>query len=330
MSAVEVRTPPRDEVVQKEAPPAHPPRRHHWRRWVAVVLGVLIVAWAATSVIAASMLTGGKHAPITVAATSIGTNYEEVSFPSRVDNLRLDGWLFHASPSNGRSVIFVHGWDANRVDTASGLWQKARDMVQHGYDALLFDMRTAGTSAGDRFTLGTKEPRDVLGAYDFMVSRGYAPGHMTVLAVSMGAASMLEAAPQLEKVGVLISDSAFSDLRPVLEHELPKYSPLPSLLFNWSTITAGSLLFDMNADLRPVDVVKSLPQRAFLFLHAAGDDAIPVSQAEELYQASGNGRSRLDVMEGPSHTKEYLTHPAEYMAAVYSFIDSQLGGSTSS
>jgi pimeloyl-ACP methyl ester carboxylesterase len=221
-------------------------------------------------------------------------------------------------------VIFVHGWQGNRVDTGSGQGEKARDVVRHGYDALVFDLRSCGTSDGGRFTLATQEPRDVLGAYDFMVSRGYPAQRMTLLGVSMGASSMIEAAPQMPKVGAMISDSAFAELRPLVEKELPKRSHLPGFLFDWGVITSAHLLFGVDPDLRPVDVVHSLPQRAFLFVQATDDDFIPSSDATELGHAARNAGTRVRFIDAHAHVKEYLAHPAEYMTAVYAFIDQQL------
>jgi pimeloyl-ACP methyl ester carboxylesterase len=303
---------------------ATPNRWRRPRRILPLVVAALAVIYVVTSIAVAWVLTMGTHTAPSVPATSIGRVFEDVSFASREDRLTLRGWLFHASPSNGRSVIFVHGWQGNRVDTSSGLWEKARDVVQHGYDALLFDLRSCGTSDGSRFTLATEEPRDVLGAYDFMVSRGYRSQAMTVLGDSMGASSMIEAAPQMPTVGALISDSAFAELRPLVEKELPKRSHLPGFLFNWGVTTSARLLFGVNPDLRPVDVVRSLPGRAFLFVQATDDDFIPSTDAVELDQASANAESRLALIPANAHVKEYLAHPDEYMRVVYGFIDQRL------
>lgn len=295
------------------------------RRTLLIVAATLVVLYAVISLAVAWVLTMGTHSASTIAPTSIGARYDDVSFPTRDDHLTLRGWLFHAPVSNGRSVIFVHGWQGNRVDTSSGLWRKAHDMIDHGYDALLFDLRSCGSSDGSRFTLGTDEPRDVLGAYDFMVSRGYAPGEMAILGVSMGASSMIEAAPQLSRVGALISDSAFAELHPLIDKELPKRSHLPGFLFDWGITTTAHLVFGIDPDLRPVDVVRSLPGRAFLFVQATDDDFVPTADSVELDHASGDPNSRLLLLSSNQHVKANAAHPDAYMAAVYAFIDQQIG-----
>jgi hypothetical protein len=48
-----------------------------------------------------------------------------------------------AAEHNGRSVVFIHGWQGNRAENNSGLWEKAKDMIHHGYERLgAHDFRT--------------------------------------------------------------------------------------------------------------------------------------------------------------------------------------------
>jgi fermentation-respiration switch protein FrsA (DUF1100 family) len=80
----------------------------------------------------------------------------------------------------------------------------------------------------------------------------------------------------------------------------------------------------MDADLRPVDRVRALPQRAFLFFHGTADDFVFPQQAEELRAASANPHSDLVLVPGAGHVKTYSADPAAYMARVYRFLDEQL------
>jgi hypothetical protein len=187
----------------------------------AIVLsGVFLYAGIATYT--AWQLVNPARQRVSVAPSTIGSEFEEVSFSSRLDHLVLRGWLFHAANPTGRSVIFLNGWKSNRIDANWGEASIGADMVQHGYDVLLFDLRACGESQGDRFTLGHKEQRNLLGAFDFMRSRGYAPSRMAIIGGSMGAATESAAAPQLREVGAMVSDTAFSEL---VEFGLPSFNP---------------------------------------------------------------------------------------------------------
>ena len=155
----------------------------------------------------------------------------------------------------------------------------------------MFDLRGSALSMGSNQTLAHDEPRDILGAYDEMVSLGYAPGQMTVLGNSMGAATVIEAAPELTAVGALVGDSAFANLTTAMEGGLTRYTHLPGFL----AIPAIELsrVFGVLPTLSPVHVVRSLPDRAFLFLHASGDPLLGVANADQLFAASANRGSQL-------------------------------------
>jgi fermentation-respiration switch protein FrsA (DUF1100 family) len=87
----------------------------------------------------------------------------------------------------------------------------------------------------------------------------------------------------------------------------------------------ASRAFGVLPTLSPVDVVRSLPDRAFLFLQARGDPLLAVSNADQLFTASSNGASRLDVIAGQDHMDTYTHNSAGYMSVLLSFIDQQLG-----
>jgi pimeloyl-ACP methyl ester carboxylesterase len=282
---------------------------------------VLVAVFLLASAVGARVVVAGSRGSFAVPARAISSHHLDVRFPSRVDHVRLSGWLFRGDHPTGRSVILVHGWQGNREDV--DFVALTRQLLPRGYDVLMFDLRGSGLSMGSNQTLAHNEPRDLLGAYDHMVSAGYAPGQMTVLGNSMGAATVIEAAPELTAVGALVADSAFADLSTAMEDGLTRYTLLPGLL----AIPAieASRAFGVLPTLRPVDIVRSLPDRAFLFLHASGDPLLGVANADQLFAASSNRASRLDVIAGHDHMDTYTHNPSGYMTVLLAFIDQQLG-----
>jgi pimeloyl-ACP methyl ester carboxylesterase len=292
---------------------------------IALIAAAVFLAatYAAVSITAAYVLTKGTHRPLELTAAAVSANVEDVTFQSRVDHLQLRGWLAHSAARSGRSVILVHGRDSNRVAKDLGAVPLARDLLANGYDVLLFDLRASGESAGDRFTLGADEPRDVLGAYDFMRGHGYVPARMGIIGWSEGAVTVLEAAPQLNDVAALVADSAFAELRPVLDVQIAKNDPLPRI-FDWGSITAAHILFGFDPDLRPVDAVRALPNRAFLFFHGASDETVPPANAAELRSASANPQSKVVIIQRAGHALGYKTAPDVYLATLHQFLDQQM------
>ena len=277
----------------------------------------LVVLYLLASVVGARVAVAGSRAALAVPPSSIGRSYSDVTFPSRLDDVALSGWLFTAARPTGRSVILVHGWQGNREDV--DFVPLTRELLARGYAVLLFDLRGSGSSGGDTQTFAHDEPRDVLGAYDFLRSRGYSPHLMTILGNSMGAATVLEAAPQLADVAALVSDSAFADLGDALQGGLTRFTHLPGVLA--VPAMQAARLYDVLPTLSPAEVVRSLPSRAFLFLHARGDRLLPVSNAITLRAASADTDSRLVVIDGTDHLDTYTHDPQGYVLDLLAFID---------
>ena len=187
-------------------------------------------------------------------------------------------------------------------------WQspaRARHSLPRGYDVLMFDLRGSGRSMGSNQTLAHREPRDVLVAYDHMLSLGHAADQMTVLGNSMGAATVIEAAPELTAVGALVADGAFADLSTGMQGGPTRFTHLPGIL----AIPAieASRAFGVLPTLSPMDVVRLLPGRAFLFLHSRGDPLLDVANADQLFAASSNRASRVVDIAG--HGTHGRVHP---------------------
>lgn len=289
---------------------------------MGALLTVLLLGYAGISLAMAEELTLGNHKPLSEPATAVETAFEDVSFPSRVDHIELRGWLFRSHEPTGRSVIIVHGFHQNRVNDDFDAVGLSRDLLGHGYAVLLFDLRSCGTSGGDRFTLGTLEPRDLLGAYDYMRARGFEPARMGVIGDSEGAVTVIGAAKNLGSVAALVADSAFAELKPILDAQLPHNTTLPPVFYPGGELAAG--LFGLDANLRPVDEVRALPNRAFLFFHGGADSYIPLSNGRELRRASASRDSALVIVPGADHVKSFRTDPQLYLAALYRFLDQQI------
>ena len=295
-------------------------RSRGWARRLATAGVALAAVFLLASVVGARIVVAGSRRPFAVPVSAISDHHLDVTFPSRVDHVRLSGWLFRSDHPSGRSVILVHGWQGDREDV--DFVALTRRLLPLGYDVLMFDLRGSGLSRGSNQTLAHREPRDLLGAYDRMLSLGYAAGRMTVLGNSMGAATVIEAAPELTSVGALVADSAFADLSTAMESGLTRYTLLPGLLA--MPAMEVSRVFGVLPTLSPVSVVRSLPGRAFLFVHARGDPLLSVSNADRLFAASANRRSRLVIMAGHDHLDTYTHDPSEYLSALLSFVDQQL------
>ena len=296
-----------------------PGRRRLVAAVVAVIAVILVAAYLGASYVVADRFSRPVRVPVD-RPPLVTAAYEEVAFTS--DELKLRGWLF---PGHGdRAVIVVHGRGANRAEWQGRSERIADFLLADGYTVLLFDLRGHGESDGDRFSLGYYERRDVAAAVAFLGQRGFAERRVALIGISMGAASALAVLTIDPDVGPIVVDSSFTDAAIVLAEDLPAETGMPSAL------VPGILLMERfafgvdTAAVRPIDIVRAHPERAFLFIHCARDETIAVHHGRDLRAASANPASELWIAPGCLHPRASDDHPDEYREHVLSFLRSQL------
>jgi len=80
--------------------------------------------------------------------------------------------------------------------------------------------------------------------------------------------------------------------------------------------------------VRPIDVVRAHPERAFLFIHCAGDKLIAPHHAYELRAASTNPKSDLWMAAVCQHSWAFNSYPTAYEAHLGAFLESQIPAHT--
>lgn len=254
-----------------------------------------------------------RHALGDPAATA--ATYEEVSFRTS-DGLLLRGWFFPAS--RDRAVVLVHGWNQTRSsEDERGI---ARFLLAAGYGVLAFDLRGHGQSEGDRFSLGQHERKDVATAIGFLERRGFALRRIGVLGLSMGAGIALQSVALRPDVGPVIADSAYANGHAIVDELSASVTGLPSW-FNPGIVLAARVLFGLDADAaNPLAVVRSHPEKAYLFIACDGDRTVAPYHSQALHDASPS--SELWIADGCGHVQAFVKHPQEYERRVLAFLAS--------
>jgi uncharacterized protein len=319
---------------------------HRVHRVIVTLLtisAILTFAYSALSIYIATQLVYVPQKPIYATPASLGLTFQYVTFPSREDHLQLRGWFIPGVLSSGRltsqrTIIMVHGVRTNRADKGAGLLKLSVELARHGFAVLAFDMRGSGESQPAPLSLGYFEQRDVLGAVDFLRS-GRLPfpelGRPLVIAgwgVSLGAATMLLAAAQEPAIRAIVSDSAFTDIIPILEREVPKGSHLPQL-FTPGALFAARAIYGVDFyAVRPVDVVASIAPRPIFFIQGTRDAFIPPSNMGDLAtaaRAAPNANVQTWLVPGAAHAQSFNTAGKEYVDRVVAFYTAALGQDSS-
>ena len=101
----------------------------------------------------------------------LGLHWEDVTFSSRGDFVPLVGWCLPVACER-RCIILIQETDHHRNDPAIQALQPGHDLVDYGFNVLLFDLRARGESGGASRSEGDREQWDLPGAIDYVVSRG--------------------------------------------------------------------------------------------------------------------------------------------------------------
>jgi fermentation-respiration switch protein FrsA (DUF1100 family) len=74
----------------------------------------------------------------------------------------------------------------------------------------------------------------------------------------------------------------------------------------------------------PVDVVRTHPERAFLFIHCVNDHTVGPHHGFDLNAASANPDTQLWLVKDCGHVKAFITHPQEWTDHVLAFLDREV------
>ena len=149
------------------------------RRFKIIIacISVILALYLGLSVLGAAATMQLPRLPVNGSPASVGLTFQDVDFAARVDAIDLKGWFL---PSFGDSVlIIIPGGFENRVDPQVDTINLAKDLVQKGYNILLFDLRGRGESGGKGLSL-SNENRDIGGAVDSFL------GQVEVIVKPMG------------------------------------------------------------------------------------------------------------------------------------------------
>jgi dipeptidyl aminopeptidase/acylaminoacyl peptidase len=288
-----------------------------------IILVVLIIAgYLAIGAIAANKLTIAQRLFTDDNPQNYGMSYEDISFPARIDGLKIAAWYIPAvegqTADKSPAIVMVHGWNASRTNALNHHFlDLAKTLHQAGFSVLMIDLRGHGQSADSHFTFGRLERRDVLAAVDYLLERGHQPGKIGLIGISMGAASVIGAAAEDQAVEAVATDSLFAEIYPVVKGLWVEQSGLPMIFLyptRWMYYVENG--YDL-ASARPIDEIGKIAPRPLLMINCQKDTYIPIEQFQALKQAAPWAQT-WSVQEC-RHAEIYEFVPQEYNQKIVTF-----------
>jgi X-Pro dipeptidyl-peptidase (S15 family). len=241
---------------------------------------------------------------------------EEVDLESQ-DHLKLHGYRFFVHPDSHRWVIPLHGY----MNQGSDMFFFAAEFAQHGFNALVPDLRGAGKSEGDYIGMGWDDRLDVIGWIHRIITED-PQARIIVYGISMGAATaMMTAGEDLpENVAAIVEDCGYTSVADEFSYELhnlfslPKFPVLP-LADRAIRGKAGFSIYKASA----VEQLKKA-RVPMLFIHGDKDTFVPTEMVYKVYDAAPVEKELMIIKDAP-HASSSFVHPERYFSGIFSFIE---------
>lgn len=242
------------------------------------------------------------------------SNYSD-KYLTSFDGLKLHSYeVINNTPSN-KWVINVHGYTSEALNMSS----YAKKYYDMGYNILMPDLRSHGSSEGDYIGMGWDDRLDIISWINYILA--YNKNAEIVLhGVSMGAATvdMVSGEELPSNVKAIISDCGYTSVWDEFAFQLDDLFSLPEFpILNVSSliakIRAGYALNDASA----IEQVKK-SKTPILYIHGDADDFVPYYMMEELYNATSSEKEMLTIKDA-AHAKGSEVDPKTYWTAVFNF-----------
>jgi uncharacterized protein len=239
----------------------------------------------------------------------------ETVFFTTSDGVKIASWYLPVKRPRA-FVILVHGYEKEKGGKALML-PYADFLTKAGYSTLLVDLRSFGESEGSHITLGVKEWRDVVGAYDYVKGLPEAKNkRVGVLGISMGAVTSLIAAGESGKGDFVVASVPYGSYRSLFDFRVRRdrlYSPifLPPLL--WAANLELGVGF---AGYDPVKEIEKIRVPVLLF-SASKDMSVPPDDARRLFDLANKPKG---FWRAEAEHDIWVDKPEEFKRRVLEFL----------
>lgn len=263
----------------------------------------------------------GIRYEVDVEDLQMSSTYEEVEFLARGDEVTIRAWYVPSETESEDVVIVVHGVHSCRKYATALM---SGGMLHHAdYNVLLIDLRNHGDSevTDGRATAGNLEHLDILGAYDWLIERGFASEDIGLIGFSMGGASSINAFGEEQGIAALWADSSFADMREVLESEMERNN-YPAFFTQAGLFVTDLMGIDL-LEFSPLESIAKNNNRPIFITHGTADARLSIDYAPELYEQAGEN-AEIWIVEGTDHLEAMFVYTDEYEERLVNFFDAAL------
>lgn len=248
-------------------------------------------------------------------------SYEDVTFTPRDENLTLSGWYIPAPEETENVIIIVHGIHSCKQSSSNLI---PAGMLHHaGFNVLMIELRNHGASEIEdgRNSVGNREHKDVLGAFDYLQEQGFDAGDIGLVGISFGAGTSAIAFGQEPDIPALWLDSPFGNIKEVVVNEL-QLNGIPTF-FSTGALQIGQLNGVPLSLLSPEEEIANHNERPITIIHGTEDERVPFRFGEQVYANAGSNAEFIRV-EGMEHVEAMYAETELYETALLAFFTETL------
>ncbi|MDY7075852.1 MAG: alpha/beta fold hydrolase [Chloroflexota bacterium] len=252
-------------------------------------------------------------------------SYEEVIIESRDDKVELSGWFIPTTEttdiSNTPTIVVIaglHGCKKHyRSLTIAGM------LNRNGFNVLMVDLRNHGDSAKDNgmHAAGTKEYKDILGAWDWLVQeKGIAKEKIGVFGSSLGGRTTIIAMAKEPEIAAGLTVGSAGGFEERARFELER-NGIPTFLLAGGLFMGELLTGDDVAAIDAEEVAREIGERPFFIMHGDSDTRVDITLAYHLEATikEGGGDPEFWVMPGVEHSLDVYEIPEEFERRIVDF-----------
>ena len=288
------------------------------RRLLLIVLALAVVGYAGASWVFSERLIGQQF----TSGEPVDTGDFGLPVPEeatiRGEGVDLSAWFFQNPGEGDCAVVMLHGYGGEKTEILGAspvFWDR-------GCHLLSYDARGHGESSRALLTFGAHERDDLRLATAWLATRTGLPlSEIGLMGWSYGAATSIQAAPELSGLAFVIADSSFSSLTDIANVQGERQiGPWVGLFVPGALFVAGLRGGFDPSDVAPDATIADV-QAPVLLIHSRTDGYTPVQHSEVIDQNGDASRTRLVIPDWDApHARSYELDPVAYTAIVDQFL----------
>lgn len=231
------------------------------------------------------------------------------------DGLTLRGKYYECQKGAPIELMF-HGYRSNAESDLCGGVQRCFAL---GHNAFIVDQRGAGNSDGHVISFGINEHKDCLCWINFIIDHFGKDVKIILTGISMGGATVLNAAGKElpDNVVFILSDCGFSSPKDIIQKVITDMRLRPKLVYPLIKFAAQLFgKFDLE-ETSPLEAMRTC-KKPVIFFHGKADAYVPCSMSEKVYEACKTHK-KLVLVDDAGHGLSCMLDNEGYLKALKEF-----------